>query len=139
MKNFAAKGECTVYIAEYQGEVLATSIHMHFGGETSYHHGASTHLQPKIPASYALQWQAIRDALKRGDDIYNFWGIAPMVQEGEEERIENPSHPFAGVTLFKRGFGGSVLNLTHCQDLPLSAKYYVTRGFEFVRKWRRGF
>ncbi len=130
VKEFAPRKECTLYLAHFNGEVIAASIHMHMHGETSYHHGASTHAHAKIPASYLLQWTAICDALKRGDHIYNFWGIAP---EGAK------NHPFQGVTLFKTGFGGELLNLQHCFDIPLSPLYHATRTFENIRKWRRGF
>jgi lipid II:glycine glycyltransferase (peptidoglycan interpeptide bridge formation enzyme) len=136
--HFAPRGELTMYLAEYGGEVIAASIHMHMAGETSYHHGASTHRFSKIPASYLLQWTAIQDALKRGDHVYNFWGIAP--QSGTANgQLPTAKHPFAGVTLFKTGFGGNMLELTHCMDIPLSPKYHLTRAFEQVRKWRRGF
>lgn len=131
VKHFAPQGQAIVYIARYQGEPVAASVHMSFGGITSYHHGASTHKHAKIPASYLLQWTAIRDALARGDDIYNFWGIAPP--------NASPKHPFAGVTTFKTGFGGKPLPLMHCVDLPLKPSYRLTRTFEFVRKWKRGF
>ena len=140
VKHFAPKGEVIVYVARYQGEPVAASVHMSFGGITSYHHGASTHKYAKIPASYLLQWTAISEALHRGDDIYNFWGIAPRkVNEQGEEVIINPKHPFAGVTTFKTGFGGHPLPLMHCVDLPLTGSYNMTRAFEFVRKWKRGF
>ncbi len=128
--TFAPMNACTVYLARYQGEVIAASIHMHMGGETSYHHGASTHKYANVPASYLLQWTALQDALKRGDSIYSFWGIAP---EGVKK------HPFAGVTTFKRGFGGELLELVHCHDIPLRPQYYATRAFETLRKWKRGF
>jgi lipid II:glycine glycyltransferase (peptidoglycan interpeptide bridge formation enzyme) len=140
VKHFAPKGEAIVYIARYQGEPVAASVHMTYGGVTSYHHGASTHKYAKIPASYLLQWTAISDALQRGDSIYNFWGIAPrrMNEQGEEVIIDK-NHPFAGVTTFKTGFGGKPLPLVHCTDIPLSSGYRITRAFEFVRKWKRGF
>jgi lipid II:glycine glycyltransferase (peptidoglycan interpeptide bridge formation enzyme) len=54
-------------------------------------------------------------------------------------KAQSSRHPFAGVTLFKTGFGGQLLNLIHCQDIPISKKYYLTWGFEMVRKWKRGF
>lgn len=130
VEHFAKRNECTLYLARYRGEVIASSIHMHMAGETSYHHGASTQKYSRIPASYLLQWTAITDALKRGDHVYNFWGIAP-----EDAR----KHPFHGVTTFKTGFGGQALKLTHCMDVPLSPRYYGTRSFELLRKWHRGF
>lgn len=140
VEHFAQKHECTLYLARYQGQVIASSIHMHIGGETSYHHGASTHAFPKIPASYLLQWTAIKDALKRGDHVYNFWGIAPVEQiEGEAPKIINTRHPFAGVTLFKTGFSGHLLNIAHCRDVPVRGSYWLTHAFERVRKWKRGF
>lgn len=140
VKHFSKTGEAIVYVARYQDEPVAASVHMSVGGITSYHHGASTQKFPKIPASYLLQWTAIREALQRGDDIYNFWGIAPrkVMEDGHEEIID-PNHPFAGVTTFKTGFGGFPLPLVHCMDIPLTAGYRFTRAFEMVRKWKRGF
>ncbi len=138
---FAAENAATLYLARYQGEVIAASVHMHFGKETSYHHGASTHKYAKIPASYLLQWTAISDAIKRGDHTYNFWGIAPPDTTAEDplKAAAHSKHPFAGVTLFKTGFGGSLLELTHCRDMAVSPSYYLTRAFEYARKWKRGF
>jgi lipid II:glycine glycyltransferase (peptidoglycan interpeptide bridge formation enzyme) len=134
VKYFTEKDEVTLYLARYQGEVIAASIHMHTGGETSYHHGASGAAHRNIPASYLLQWRAIQDAIARGDRIYNFWGIAPRDAEGKPIK-----HPFNGVTLFKTGFGGQNLDLVHCMDIPVNSKYWLTRAFEMLRKWRRGF
>ncbi|MBI1934765.1 peptidoglycan bridge formation glycyltransferase FemA/FemB family protein, partial [Candidatus Peregrinibacteria bacterium] len=150
---------CTLYLANYKGEVIAASIHMHFAGETSYHHGASSQKYRNISASYLLQWHAIQDALQRGDHVYNFWGIAPLpcnrqgiFPQGDKGISRDPlgcfscgkipypaRHPFAGVTTFKTGFGGKPLSLVHCMDLPLSPMYYLTQAFEMLRKWRRGF
>ena len=137
IRHFCARSEASLYLARFQGEIIAASIHMHFAGETSYHHGASASRFSKIPASYLIQWTAIRDALRRGDHIYNFWGIAPSPNPNPNPN-PNP-HPFSGVTLFKTGFGGELLNLQHCFDIPLSPKYWLTYVFEAMRRWRRGF
>jgi len=141
VEHFWKRGECTMYQAHYQGEVIACSIHMHTFGETSYHHGASTHKYNKIPASYLLQWTAIQDAIKRGDHMYSFWGIAPVIEvESGKWKVESDKpHPFGGVTTFKMGFGGQLLELVHCMDVPVNSRYYLTRAFETLRKWRRGF
>ncbi len=140
VERFAKKGQVTVYLAHYQNEVIAASVHMTAFGETSYHHGASSAAHSKIPASYLLQWRAVEDALKRGDRVYNFWGIAPTHVDAEgERRLLDKNHPFAGVTTFKTGFGGELLPLVHCFDIPLSPTYRLTRLFEQFRKWRRGF
>lgn len=140
LELFSDRGQALLYLAHYSGEVIAASIHMVYGGETSYHHGASTSRFAKVPASYLLQWTAICEAVRRGDRIYNFWGIAPVHITGNSKlEILNSKHPFAGVTTFKTGFGGQLLELVHCMDLPLSRRYLLTFGIEVVRKVRRGF
>ncbi len=139
VQRFAKNGMCTLYLARYQGQVIASAIHMHAFGETSYHHGASADAFKKIPASYLLQWKAVEDALRRGDRVYNFWGIAPTTTDADGTLRAEKGHPFAGVTLFKTGFGGACLPLLHCIDLPLAPSYRVTRLFEIARKWKRGF
>jgi len=63
--------------------------------------------------------------------FYNFWGIAP---DGS-----SPKHPFAGITHFKKGFGGKQIDLLRCQDLPLAPKYYINWGVETLRRLKRGF
>lgn len=130
VRNFSERDECSLYLAHYEHEVIASSVIMHPFGETSYHHGASTHKHSKVPASYLMQWTAIQDAMSRQDRVYNFWGISP-------EGVKN--HPFAGVRTFKTGFGGKLLELTHCMDRPIHSGYHLTRAVEQFRKWRRGF
>jgi len=94
-----------------------------------YHHGASQNTYPKIPTAYAVQWAAIREAKKRGIKLYNFWGIAP--DENDKK------HPWAGLTLFKKGFGGYRTNYLHAQDLPLSWKYWISWSIELIRRKMR--
>ena len=71
--------------------------------------------------------------------MYSFWGIAPMTGTDPNHQSPITNHPFSGVTTFKRGFGGELLNLVHCMDVPVNSRYYLTRAFETLRKWRRGF
>jgi hypothetical protein len=70
-----------------------------------------------------------------------FGGMVADTVVGQQlfSRHERPNHPFAGVTLFKTGFGGRNLDVVHCTDIPLNIRYYGTRFLENVRKWRRGF
>ncbi len=137
-----ARGQASLYLARYNDEVIAASIHIHYDGQTSYHHGASSSRHEKIPGSYLLQWAAIKDALHRGDRIYNFWGVAPLTTDSlpaTSYKLQARRHPFAGVTMFKTGFGGRLLQLPHCMDLPLTRTYVLTWGVETLRRVRRGF
>lgn len=117
-------------IAKYKGEDVAAALLFQFGTTVFYYHGASAKLPSSVPAAQLLQWEAIREAKKRGATRYNFWGIAP-----ENE----PDHPFAGITVFKKGFGGYAIDYLHAQDLPLSWKYWKLWAIEMFRKKKRGF
>lgn len=129
VKSFKDDNEVMIYFAEYNNEIISSAIVMYFGDQASYHHGASSSKYGNITDSYLVQWEAIKEAKKRGCKIYNFWGI-----------VENePKHPFAGISLFKKGFGGYRYDLMHCQDLAITKKYYLTRFFEKIRKFKRGF
>lgn len=110
----------------YQGEVLlASAFIILYNKEAVYHYGISTPANDKLPGAYACQWAAIQWAKSQGALKYNFWGIAPP---------DLPSHRFAGVSLFKRGFGGQEVQYLPAHDLPIHWRYGVTKAFETVRK-----
>jgi lipid II:glycine glycyltransferase (peptidoglycan interpeptide bridge formation enzyme) len=106
-------------------QLLASAFIIFYNGEAVYHYGISTPPNERLPGSYACQWASIRWAKEHGGRKYNFWGIAPADQ---------PNHRFAGVTTFKKGFGGEEVQYLPAHDLPLSIQYHVTSGFEKVRR-----
>ena len=99
-----------------------------------YHHGASSLKYPKIPASYLLMWKAIEEAKERGCKKFNFWGTAPISETGGYDK----KHPWAGLTLFKMGFGGHSKKYTKTQDFIISPRYWLSFIFEKMRKIKRG-
>jgi peptidoglycan pentaglycine glycine transferase (the first glycine) len=113
------------------GALDASAIMMFYGNMAVYRHSASLGLDKKLPSSYAIQWETIKEAKKRGCRWYNFWGIAPV---GAKKK-----HPFYGITHFKKGFGGFQKDLLHCHDLPVSKKYWFNWIIETMRKHKRGF
>jgi len=115
-----------IFLAKHKGKYLASAIILFWSGIGFYHQGASIHT--KVPASYLMQWEAIKEAKKRGCFLYNFWGIADS---------DSKNHPWYGLSLFKKGFGGYEKKYLKTQDLPLSFKYYLTRWFEILRKKKR--
>lgn len=127
---FLKDDQVSLFLAKYQKEIIASAIIIFWQKISFYHHGASSQKFPKIPASYLLQWEAIRQAKKRGCQLHNFWGIA------EENQ---PNHPWQGLTLFKTGFGGYGQKLLQSQDLPLKPVYWLTYIFEKIRKKWRGY
>lgn len=126
---FKKDTQVEIFEAWHEGTLLASAVVMYYGSMGSYRHGASMH--SKVPAAYLLQWEAIKEAKRRGCKNYNFWGI----YDGDDKK-----HPFYGISFFKKGFGGVIKQLLHCRDLPLSWKYWL---FFYVvgqmRRLKRGF
>ncbi len=128
--SFSGDKQISVFLGRHQGEILASGIFIFWQGIGFYHHGASSLKYPKIPASYLLLWEAIKEAKKRGCGKFNFWGVSPP---------ENKGHPWAGLSLFKEGFGGNYNSYVRTRDLPVSAKYWFSFLVESLRKLKRGF
>lgn len=113
------------------GRLDSSAIVMYYGNMAAYRHGASGLYNKHVPTSYLVQWEAIEEAKRRGIRWYNFWGIAP----GDAPA----SHPFKGITHFKKGFGGVQKDLLHCQDIPLTSRYWINWAVESFRRIKRGF
>lgn len=129
---FASNNQASIFNAWLpDGRHDASAIIMYYSNMAAYRHGASLNLDHKTPTSYLIQWEAIKEAKKRGMKWYNFWGIAP--------NDSGKNHPFFGITHFKRGFGGFQKDLIHCQDLPLSSRYWINWTVETIRRVKRGF
>jgi len=124
IKNDGAR----LFFAKYNNEVVAAAFIVFYKDSAFYHHGASIHKYPKITAPYLLQWSVIREARKRGCKYYNFWGVVPE---------EKKNHPWSGLSLFKRGFGGSESEYLHAKDLVITPKYWLNFLVETVRKKKR--
>lgn len=125
LQAFKDDHQIQLFKASYQGQVLAISFIIFYGPEAIYHYSGSSNQLRHIPASYLLQWQAIKEAKKRHLKRYNFWGIA---------KDDHPQHRFAGVTLFKKGFGGRQLDYLPAHDLPLKPTYWLIYLFEALRR-----
>ena len=119
-----------IYVARTnEGEPVAYGLIIGDGREADYYEAASTDLNRKLPGAYALLWQAMRDLKKAGYERFNLWGIAPAGQ---------PGHRYAGVTTFKTGFGGEVVEYVPAHDLVISRVGYLKDYVvEAARKKRR--
>jgi lipid II:glycine glycyltransferase (peptidoglycan interpeptide bridge formation enzyme) len=112
-----------------EGEAIAYGLIIHDGNEGDYYEAASTDLNRKMPGAYALLWQVMKDLKAEGYERFNLWGIAPAGQ---------PNHRYAGVTTFKTGFGGEVVEYVPAHDLVISkVRYMADFAFETLRKKRR--
>jgi len=129
-ETFSKQGNALLFFGKYKGKVAAASLVIFWSGGAFYHQAASDSKYAKLSIPYALQWEAIREAKKRGCEVYDFWGYI--------DPLKNPKHPWAGPTLFKMGFGGKGYEYLRTHDYPLSKRYFLINIFENLRKIRRG-
>lgn len=132
LASFKNDNEIVIFSGQYQGEIISSAMVIYWSGKAFYHQGASSLKYPKIPASYLIQWEAIKEAKARGCLVYNFWGIAP-----EEDLQKNKNHPWFGLSMFKKGFGGQKKEYVKTKDYPISLYYWLTYIFEQIRKKKR--
>lgn len=131
-KTFSDKGHAMLFSAYLpDGTLDAAAIFIYYGTMGVYRHSASLGKNHKIPTSYLLQWEALKEGKKRGMTWHNFWGIAP---DGSPK-----THPFFGITHFKKGFGGEAKDVLPCMDYPVTNRYYFNWLVETLRRIKRGF
>lgn len=126
---FAEDDDVLLLFGKYKGEVVAGVFVIFWSGIAFYHQAASLSKYAKYSIPYLLQWEAIKEAKRRGCKVYDFWGYV--------DPKKYPKHPYAGPTLFKMGFGGEVHEYVKTQDYPLSWKYWPIAIFEMIRAKRR--
>ena len=126
---FSKDKEILWFFGKYKGELVAAALVVFWSGIGFYHQAASSLKHQKFSIPYLLSWAAIREAKKRGCNLFDFWGYT--------NPEKNPRHPWAGPTLFKMGFGGKAYEYVRAQDFPLSKKYWLTYFFEKARKTKR--
>jgi len=128
-KAFSGDDEILVLLGKYKGEVVASGIFVFWGGVGFYHHGASSLKYPKIPVSYLLLWEVVKIAKEKGCEKFNFWGI---VSDNTKK------HPWFGLSLFKKGFGGQAKESIKTQDFVVNKRYWLSFLVEILRRIKRG-
>jgi peptidoglycan pentaglycine glycine transferase (the first glycine) len=126
---FRNSREIAIFLGKYKSEVVSVAIFIFWQDMCFYHHSGSLVKYNKIPVSYLLQWEAIKEAKARGCRTYNFWGISPNIKT---------SHPWSGLSLFKMGFGGYKKKYVKTRDYVISPKYWLNYIIETIRKKKRG-
>ena len=115
----------SVWVARHEGKPIAAIITLFHGQQAIYLYGASSGEQRNLMPAYALQWHAIEAAKAEGCSEYDFFGIPPD---------SDPSHPMAGLYLFKTGFGGDILHRVGSVDFPcMPLAYAIFRKAESIR------
>ena len=115
--------------ASYKWKTESILMTIKFWKTCVYYIAASDIKSHKFSPNYLCQWEAIKKAKADWCTIYNFWWVSPD---------DNPKHPIAWVTKFKRKFAWYDYSLLHAQDLVLSWKYYknwIVESFRRLKRW----
>ncbi len=118
--------KAALYLAEWEGKVIAGAIVTYFGDVATYYYGVSSNEFRSVMAPYLLHWEAMKEAKGRGFEWYDLFGIAPA---GEEK-----GHSWEGVTEFKRKFGGQDLSYIRPMEMAFRrVVYQIYRGYKKVK------
>ena len=105
-----------LYMAYYEGEPIAGAISVLWGNKVWYFYGASSNSNRKVMPNYLLQWEMIKWAIEEGCKIYDFRGVAGVIDE---------NNPLFGLYRFKHRFDGTYIEFMGEMDLitkPSAAK-----------------
>lgn len=92
-------GEASLYYAVHENRRVAGALIFDYGDTRYYAFAASDTQRRSVMPAPPLVWRTILDGRERGLRFFDFWGVAPPDQ---------PDHKWAGITEFKRGFGGEL-------------------------------
>ena len=121
-RGLASAGRATILEARLGEQLLASGMLVIEGDRSFYLFSGSLREEPGEPkryASYALQWAMLRHARDAGVRVHDLWGIAP--------EHATPEHPWYGVGLFKKGFGGRPVMWAGTWDVVVDPTLYRMR------------
>ncbi len=121
---FVPQGLARLFLATFEGQVLAGIMAFAFDQRAWYMYGASSDEHRDLMPNYLLQWEAIQWAKERGCRTYDLWGIPDEDEETLEEEFTKRSDGLWGVYRFKRGFGGQVVHYLGAYDYVYSPALY---------------
>lgn len=110
-----AKGYAKIFLAEYEGNILAATLAMISGDKTWYLYGASSNSYRNVMPNYLIQWEMIQWAKEQGCAIYDFRGISGDLSE---------DNPLYGLYRFKKGFNGELIEFIGEWDIVYSKAFY---------------
>ena len=95
--------------------VLGGILFFTYGKEVLSFIGGAYEEFMEFQSFYTLHYEMIKYALENGYEYYNFYGISSDL---------TPKDPMYGIYLFKKGFGGEVVELLGEYDYVVSPFYY---------------
>ncbi len=127
IENLAPDGMIKLFLAEYDGKVVAAALVSFFGGVATYLHGASSDMYRDVMAPYLLQWEAILEAKRLGCTRYDFGGV-----NGESY----VNKKWEGITRFKLGFNQTAIPTEYVGGLEIVTNPVIYSVYSFVKQIR---
>lgn len=112
-----------LFFAEHGGRRLACALVIRFGERATYLYGGSLDERRELMAPCLLHHEIMNRMAAAGCTCYDLWGTAPPGQ---------PGHRWAGLSAFKRRFGGTdvahVPTLDHVYDRAAYDRFVDAEG-----------
>ncbi|RJP50451.1 MAG: peptidoglycan bridge formation glycyltransferase FemA/FemB family protein [Anaerolineaceae bacterium] len=126
--TFAQKGQAALFLAEYQGQILAAHIVYAVGKHAAFFHQASNNEASSLNPNCLLVWEEIKWAKSKGCSTYDLWGIPDEIGELVTLEKEIPAAERTdglwGVYRFKSGFSKNIVNYISSLDYVYSPFLY---------------
>lgn len=114
-KSLMPLGAASVYLARVDGEAIGAAMVYDSEDTRTYAHASMSFEHRKLSANNPLVSTMMMDAKAKGLTRFDMFGIAPD---------DEPDHPWAGFTGFKKSFGGYAVTLPGTWDLPVTPLAY---------------
>ena len=130
MYDCMAPDNLRLYLAHYDGKIVAGTLAILYGNKVWYLYGASSNEYRNVMPNYLLQLEMIKWALENKCDVYDFRGISGDIDE---------SNPLYGLYRFKKGFNGKFTEFVGEMDYVFSPMMYlmVEYGEKIYRELRK--
>ena len=107
-----------LFVARYQGEILAAWIIFKYDGKIYYPYGSSSDQHRELQAPSLMLWKTAMWGKSQGCKVYDLWGV----EEGK------------GFTDFKAKFGPKTVEFVGTYDLIINPPlYWAFRIIEWIR------
>jgi lipid II:glycine glycyltransferase (peptidoglycan interpeptide bridge formation enzyme) len=126
-KILLANGSGKIFYALLDNKTPVAAAFVYDSDDTRYYaHSAADDDYRKLRVGTSLLAHLIIDAKKAGLKTFDLYGIAPT---------DDPKHPWAGFTVFKKSFGGSPLTYLGAWDFALKPlKYRLYRLYQTLSR-----
>lgn len=114
--NSLKNTQAHILIAFLNNVPLAAYELLYLNKHFYYLYGGSSLLNKNVMAPNLLMWEAIRMGKRLGGETFDMWGSLPPDYKD--------SHPWAGFTRFKEGYGTQFLHLSTSYDLVINPLLY---------------